>query len=83
MQSRCAFFRKLPQLLKQGKRRGKWVAYHGRRCVGFAATETALYQKCRGLGLEDTAFFVGWLGNQAEEPETIEPFLKQTGKKKT
>jgi hypothetical protein len=34
------------------------VAYHGETCLGFAASETELYQECRRRGLADDEFIV-------------------------
>jgi hypothetical protein len=46
-----AFQRDLPQLLRE--RPGQWVAYHGDKPIGFAATKTALCQECEGRGYEE------------------------------
>jgi hypothetical protein len=73
--SREAFFRDLPALLKQSRRRGQWVAYHGERRRGFARTEAELYQKLLRQGVSDRDFYVGWIGPQSEEPETVDPHL--------
>jgi hypothetical protein len=54
--SQAAFRRALPDLLKQ--RPGRWVAYHGDECLGFARSETALYEQCIRNGLKDDEFVV-------------------------
>jgi hypothetical protein len=56
--SQQAFRRALPQLLRQPRYYRQWVAYHGETCLGFAASETELYQECRRQGLADDAFVV-------------------------
>src|SRR5262249_551010 len=71
--SRAAFLRDLPTLLKQKNRRGQWVAYHGEQRLGFARTETELYQKCLRRGLKELEFYVGWILPQSSETETVDP----------
>jgi hypothetical protein len=51
-----AFYRNLPELLKQHD--GKWVAYHGDEWVGAGRTETELFQKCLERGFKDDEFIV-------------------------
>src|SRR4051794_36152881 len=73
--ARAAFFRDLPALLKQKKRRGQWVVYRGDRRLWFGRTETELYRKCFGRGMKDETFFVGMIVPQSPEPETVDPHL--------
>jgi hypothetical protein len=56
--SQEAFRRALPQLLQEPGCFRRWVAYHGETCLGFAASETELYQECRRRGLTDGEFVV-------------------------
>jgi hypothetical protein len=51
-----AFRRDLPQLLEE--RAGQWVAYHGSRGVGLAATKAELYQECLRSGLKRGEFLM-------------------------
>lgn len=51
-----AFERDLPDLLKSHYR--QWVAYHGEQCLGFARTETQLYQRCLRQNLREDEFVV-------------------------
>ncbi|HKI33333.1 MAG TPA: enoyl-CoA hydratase [Gemmataceae bacterium] len=46
-----AFRRDLPGLLQE--RPGAWVAYHGDRRIGIAATDLELYKECARQGLPD------------------------------
>jgi hypothetical protein len=62
-QSIDAFYRDLPELLEQHN--GKWVAYHGDKCIGVGPTETELYQKCFRLGLKEDEFAVLFAIDQA------------------
>ncbi len=57
-QSQEAFRRALPQLLQSRKHHRKWVAYCGDVCIGFAATDTALYEECLRRGLNEEEFVV-------------------------
>jgi len=54
--SQAAFRQALPELLRQ--RPGRWVAYHADECVGFARSETALYEQCIRRSLKDDEFVV-------------------------
>ena len=51
-----AFYRNLPELLKTHCR--QWVAFHGDECIGFARTQTELYQRCLRQGLKEDEFEV-------------------------
>src|SRR5438128_2039878 len=55
-QAMDAFYRDLPQLLKDHDR--QWVAYHGDQRVGFGRTQTALYQRCLRDGIQPDEFMV-------------------------
>jgi hypothetical protein len=52
-----AFRRDLPDMLKT--RRGEWAAYHGDERLGFATTQTELYQLGFRHGLTRHEFIVG------------------------
>ena len=62
-----AFRRDLPELLKT--HRGKWVAYHGNKRIGFGKTETSLYQECFRRGLTRDDFIVGFVTPGAFDPD--------------
>jgi hypothetical protein len=64
--SQEAFWRDLPQLLELKSKKRPWVAYHGEERVGFARTQTEMYQECFRRGLERGHFYVG----KIEEDET-------------
>jgi hypothetical protein len=66
-----AFARDLPCLLQE--RPGQWVAYHGNEQIGFAATSTELYERCRSKGIAEDDLVV--LRIEVETPEEkIPPF---------
>jgi hypothetical protein len=58
-----AFYRDLPELLKKHCR--KWVAYHGDECLGFARTETELYERSLRNGLKMGQFAVMYVHHGA------------------
>jgi hypothetical protein len=55
-QSEAAFYRELPEILKE--RRGVWVAYHGDERIGFAQSAQELYDRCEQRGLKHGEFVV-------------------------
>jgi hypothetical protein len=55
-QSLAAFYRDLPELLKTHCRH--WVAYQGDELMGFASTQTELFQRCLRRGLKEHEFLV-------------------------
>ncbi len=60
------FRRDLPRLMAE--RPGQWVAYHGDKLIGFAATGRELYQQCLRRGLDGQEYLVGRI---APEPPEI------------
>lgn len=63
VQAENAFYRNLPELLKKHCR--QWVAYRGNECVGFARTETELYQRCLQRGFKPEDFVVLYVHHRA------------------
>ena len=66
--SQAAFGRALPDLLK--KRYGHWVAFHGEELVGFARSETDLYEECTRRGLPEDTFAVSLIMEEDFPPDT-------------
>jgi hypothetical protein len=62
-QAQAAFYRNLPELLKTHDR--QWVAYHGEECIGFARTQTKLYERCLRQGLKEDEFYLGFISEAA------------------
>jgi hypothetical protein len=62
-----AFRRDLPEMLKT--QRGKWAAYHGDERLGFANTQTELYQLAFRQGLTRHEFVVGLVEPGAFDPD--------------
>jgi hypothetical protein len=63
VKSEAAFYRDLPELLKTHY--WKWVAYHGDKRLGFAKTQTELYQRYFKQGLKEDEFVVMHIERQA------------------
>jgi hypothetical protein len=71
--SQEAYWRDLPLLLKSWWYRGKWVAYHGEKRIGFGRSQAALYQKCFRLGLNTDEIYVDRVEPDEQPPwEPIE-----------
>jgi hypothetical protein len=67
-----AFRRDLPELLKDRRLRGKWVAYHGDDRIGIARKQLPLLKKCVELGLEPEEFITDVIEPKPEEPEEVD-----------
>ncbi len=70
--SQEAFFRDLPELLKDRKLLGRCVAYHGDERIGIARDDKVLIRECirRGLKREDYDILI--IEPQSAEPEEID-----------
>jgi hypothetical protein len=62
-----AFRRDLPELLKNKKWYGRWVAYHGEERIGIARDPVDLYEECKRRGLKRDEFRVCWIVPEMEE----------------
>jgi hypothetical protein len=71
LRSQQAFWRDLPELLKDRRNRGKWAAYHGEERVAVQRSEVDAYQECFRRGLNRGEFYVGKL---EPDPEGIPPW---------
>lgn len=71
LRSQQAFWRDLPELLKNKRNRGKWAAYHGEERVAIDRSDVEAYQKCLRRGLERGEFYVGRV---EADPEGIPPW---------
>jgi hypothetical protein len=75
-QAQQAFYRSLPELLKTHDR--KWVAFRGEELIGFARTQTELYERCLRRGLKEDEFVILFaddtaLGDQEEIDLPVNP----------
>ena len=70
--SQEAFFRDLPDLLKDRKLRGKYVAYHGDERVGVACDDEPLIRECLRRGLRREEYDILVIEPQSDAPEEID-----------
>jgi hypothetical protein len=82
LRSQQAFWRNLPELLKDKRNHGKWVAYHGEEQVGVARTEVELIRECLRRGLRDDEYDVAVIEPHSQPPwvpEEVEPGGHEAG----
>jgi len=70
--SQEAFFRDLPELLKNKRLRGKWVAYHRDERVKIGRTQTDVIKECNRRDLETDQYDVFVIEPQSQEPEDVD-----------
>jgi hypothetical protein len=70
--SQVAFFRDLPELLRDPRLRGQSVAYRGSERVKVASTETEVLRECLRRGLSDDEYDVFVIAPQSPEPEEVD-----------
>jgi hypothetical protein len=75
--SKAAFLRDLPSLLRQKKRKGQWVVYHGDKRLRFSKSQAELYQMCVRRGLALTEVYVGRIAPHPPEPEEIDTGVQE------
>lgn len=76
LRSQQAFWRDLPELLKDKRNHGRWVAYRGDERIAIARTQVELIRECLRRGLRDDEYDLDVIEPQARppwEPEVIEP----------
>ncbi len=76
LHSQQAFWRELPEMLKNKKNHGKWVCYHDEERVGISADDLPLIRECLRRGLSDDAYYVTMIRPRESaswEPEEIVP----------
>lgn len=69
LRSQQAFWRDLPELLKDERNHGKWVCYHGDERVGVASTQRELIAECLHRGLKDDQYDLDVI-----EPHVLPPW---------
>jgi hypothetical protein len=71
LRSQQAFWQDLPELLKNQRNHGKWVAYHGGERVAFGRSDVEAYQECFRRGLKHEEFYVGRV---EADPDGVPPW---------
>jgi hypothetical protein len=56
LRSQQAFWRDLPELLKNKRNRNKWVCYHGDERIGIAKSDVPLIKECLRRNLPDDSY---------------------------
>lgn len=69
LRSQQAFWRDLPELLKNKRNHGKWVCYHGDERVGIARTQREIIKECLRRGLKDDEYDLDVI-----EPHALPPW---------
>jgi hypothetical protein len=69
LRSQQAFWRDLPQLLRNPRNHGQWVCYHGEERVGIARTQRELIAECVRRGLPDDQYHTDVI-----EPRELAPW---------
>jgi hypothetical protein len=72
LRSQDAFFRDLPELLKDESLLGKWVIYHGDERIGIDPHMVPLIKECNRRGLTRDQYDVFVIEPQSREPEEVE-----------
>jgi hypothetical protein len=70
--SQEAFFRDLPEMLKDRRLRGKYVAYHGDERVKVGRSEIEVIRECLRRRLSDDEYDVCVIEPQRPEPEEVD-----------
>jgi hypothetical protein len=70
--SQEAFFRDLPELLKDRRLRGRYIAYHGDERIGIARDDKPLIRECLRRGLKPEEYDILIIEPQSAEPEEID-----------
>jgi hypothetical protein len=70
--SQEGFFRDLPELLKDRRRKGWYVAYHDHEQIGIARDDAPLIRECLHRGLKRDEYDILIIEPQSPEPEEIE-----------
>jgi hypothetical protein len=70
--SQEAFFSDLPELLKDRKLRGRWIAYRSGERVKVGRAETDVIRECNRRGLRGDEYDVFVIEPQSPEPEEVD-----------
>ena len=69
--SQDAFFRDLPELLKDESVRGRWICYCGDERIGIDDDDEPLIRECLRRGLKDDQYGLFVIGPQSRETEEV------------
>jgi hypothetical protein len=77
LRAQRAFWRELPELLKNKRNHGQWVAYYGEERVSLGKTRTELYQHCLQQGRQRGTFYIGKI-EEADIPPWVTSPLEES-----
>ena len=72
LRSQQAFWRDLPELLRERRNHGRWVCYHRDERVGIAGSQTELIRECLERDLAETETYVADIRPRTSPPWEIE-----------
>ncbi len=70
--SQEAFFRDLPELLKDRRLRGRYIVYHGNERIGIDEDDEPLIRECLRRGLRREEYDILIIEPQSAHPEEID-----------
>jgi hypothetical protein len=70
--SQAAFFRDLPELLKESEMRGKYVAYQGDERIRVGRTQNEVIRECLKRGFSDDQYDVFVIEPQSPDAEQVD-----------
>jgi hypothetical protein len=68
LQAQQAFWWDLPELLKDRRNQGKWVAYSAKERIGIAGDDTELIQLCLRRGLQSKDYYLDIIETMSQPP---------------
>jgi hypothetical protein len=73
LESRQAFWREVPEVLKRRSKACRWVAYDGTERIATGRTDAEVYQECLRRGLQRGEFYVASISERTTPPWAVEP----------
>jgi hypothetical protein len=71
--SKEAFWRALPELLRDRRHRGKWVAYHGEQCIAIHRDKVEVIRALKHQAIPGNQYYIDLIQEHEPEPVEIEP----------
>ncbi len=71
--SKAAFLRDLPELLRDRRRRGKWVGYHGEQCIAIHQDKVEVIRALKRQAIPASQYYIDRIQEHEPEPVEIEP----------
>jgi hypothetical protein len=68
LKAQQAFWRDLPELLKDRRNLGKWVAYSAEERIGISRDDTELIRLCQRRGLQSNDYYLDIIETMSQPP---------------